>query len=283
MSAENERLLLRGAKGIEAQNDFYVGKSYFSNEDIYSGGVFTSSRLRANTDEFQIPGNLNFDTNSKLKINGSFGADHTFLKSVGDRMEWKDMTVGEITDINDNYVDRLTAQGIDGVKTFNDDVILGGRLKVAGSFGADHYFLKSNGTTQEWAIMNVGEIADIDQNFVRIIVDEGERGFSLYSDYDKNIREAFFFTNPDTGIVGIHGFRLNGSTVEQYGFQMLKDGKPYWLYPDGTRKRLLTELDLTGIGGGGTGVTYTLAEPLYFINNQINIRQASSSQTVALS
>ena len=58
------------------------------------------------------------------------------------------------------------------------------------------------------------------------------------------------FTNPDTGILGIHAYRLNGSTVEQYGFQLDKDGLPYWQFADGKRKRILTELD--AVGGGGT-------------------------------
>ena len=138
------------------------------------------------------------------------------------------------------------------------DFELSGRIKVSGSFGADHYFLKSNGTTQEWSAMTVGEISDIDTlyaskvfadaNYIKRVTDQGERGFFLYGDADNTIKEGFMFSNPDTGIMGIHAFRLNGTTVEQYGFQLDKNGLPYWLYADGSRKRILTENDAVGTG-----------------------------------
>lgn len=173
------------------------------------------------------------------------------------------------------------------------DFELTGRLKVGGSFGADHYFLKSNGITQEFAEMNVGEISDIDTyytskiyadaNYVKRVTDEGDRGFFLYGDADNTIKEGFMFSNPDTGILGIHAFRLNGTAVEQYGLQLDKNGLPYWLFADGSRKRILTENDVLGNTGGGTVVQYTLAEPLYFLGTQINIRTATASQTGVLS
>lgn len=177
----------------------------------------------------------------------------------------------------------------------NGDVNISGMFRLNGSFGADHTFLKSNGTTQEFAPMNVGEIEDIydlfasksflstnhytktesDLNFVKRVTDNGERGFFLYGDTDNTAKEAFVFTNPDTGIVGIHAFRLNDTTVEQFGFQLDKNGLPYWLFTDGSRKRILTENDV--VSGGGS-IVYTLAEPLYFSGTQINVRTASASQ-----
>ncbi len=152
----------------------------------------------------------------------------------------------------------------------NGNLELIGNLKVNDSWGQDHYFLKSLGVDSggnpmgtEWAIMNVGEISDIDdvfasktyadQNYVKRITDEGERGFYLYGDTANEVKEALFFSNPDTGVVGIHGFRLNGSAVEQYGFQLDKDGLPYWLFADGNRKRILTEGDSAGGSGSWNG------------------------------
>lgn len=143
------------------------------------------------------------------------------------------------------------------------DFELTGRLKVGGSFGADHYFLKSNGVTQEFAEINCGEISDIsdlylskveaDANFVKRVTDEGDRGFFLYGDTDNTIKEGFMFSNPDTGILGLHAFRLNGTAVEQYGLQLDKNGLPYWLFSDGSRKRILTENDIIGGGGSWNG------------------------------
>jgi len=169
------------------------------------------------------------------------------------------------------------------------DVNITGKYYLNESFGADHQFLKSNGTTQEWATLNCGEISDISDlylskveanaNFVKRVTDEGERGFFMYGDTDNTVKEGFMFTNPDTGILGLHAYRLNNSVVEQYGFQLDKDGLPYWLYANGTRKRILTELDVVS---GGSGTSYSLAEPLYFIGNQINVRVASSTQTGVL-
>jgi len=147
------------------------------------------------------------------------------------------------------------------------DVNVTGMYRLNGSIGADHAFLKSNGTTQEWSLLTVGEISDIDTlyaskvytdlNYIKRVTDEGERGFYLYGDTANTVKEAFLFTNPDTGIVGIHAYRLNGSIIEQYGYQLTKDGLPYWLFADGTRKRILTENDAVGGGGGTVGGTVT--------------------------
>lgn len=175
------------------------------------------------------------------------------------------------------------------------DVDITGKFKLNGSFGADHTFLKSNGTTQEFSLMTVGEIADIDtyytsktftaanyaskQDAVLYGTFEGERGFKLYHDATKLDTAALFFANQDTGIVGIHYFGLdNSNNVTQHGLHIDGDGFVYHKKINGSRARFLTTDD--SLSGGGT--SYSFAEPLYLNGNQVNVRVASASQTGVL-
>lgn len=167
----------------------------------------------------------------------------------------------------------------------NGDVNISGMFRINGSFGADHTFLKSNGTTQEFALMTVGEISDIatyyasKQDAVLYGTFDGERGFKLYHDATKLDTAALFFANQDTGIVGIHYFGLdNSNNVTQHGLHIDGDGFVYHKKLNGSRARFLTTDD--ALSGGGT--SYSLAEPLYFIGNQISVRTASATQNGVL-
>ena len=178
----------------------------------------------------------------------------------------------------------------------NGDVNISGMFRINGSFGADHTFLKSNGTTQEFSIMTVGEIADIDtvyasktftatnyaskQDAVLYGTFEGERGFKLFHDATKLDTAALFFANQDTGIVGIHYFGLdNSNNVTQHGVHIDGDGFIYHKKLNGSRARFLTTDD--SLSGGGT--SYSFAEPIYLNGNQISVRTASANQNGVLS
>jgi hypothetical protein len=149
-------------------------------------------------------------------------------------------------------------------------------IKVNGVTGSNGYFLKSNGTVNSWAALTVSDITNIastyqakisgtgfvkstagiisyDTNTYLTALDavtlgtfEGERGFKLYSDVNKTFAEGIIFTNPDTGILGIHAYSLasNKSTITEFGFQIDKDGFLYHRKFDGSRAKLLTTDDL---------------------------------------
>jgi Phage tail repeat like len=89
-------------------------------------------------------------------------------------------------------------------------------------------------------------------NFVKLSDFAGERGFELYSDAEKTRNEGLIFVNPDTGVLGFHGYVLqdDNSTIKEFGLQLDKDGNLYHLQLDGTRKRILTEAD--ALTGGNT-------------------------------
>jgi hypothetical protein len=165
------------------------------------------------------------------------------------------------------------------------DVSVSGMFRLNGSFGADHTFLKSNGTTQEFSILTVGEIADIatyyatKQDAVLYGTFDGERGFKLFHDATKLDTAALFFANQDTGIVGIHYFGLdNNNNITQHGVHIDGDGFVYHKKLNGSRARFLTTDD--ALTGGGT--SYSFAEPLYLNGTQVNVRVASASQNGVL-
>jgi hypothetical protein len=158
-------------------------------------------------------------------------------------------------------------------------------FRLNGSFGADHTFLKSNGTTQEFSILTVGEIADIatyyatKQDAVLYATFDGERGFKLFHDATKLDTAALFFANQDTGIVGIHYFGLNdANNVTQHGVHIDGDGFVYHKKINGSRARFLTTDDSLS----GVGTSYSFAEPLYLNGTQVNVRVASATQNGVL-
>jgi hypothetical protein len=164
------------------------------------------------------------------------------------------------------------------------DLNVSGMFRINGSFGADHTFLKSNGTTQEFSILTVGEIADIatyyasKQDAVLYGTFDGERGFKLYHDATKLDTAALFFANQDTGIVGIHYFGLDNSNVTQHGVHIDGDGFVYHKKLNGSRARFLTTDDSLS----GVGTSYSFAEPLYLNDTQVNVRVASATQNGVL-
>lgn len=271
---------------------------YETSGRIGIGNLATDSNYKVN-----ITGSLN--VSSKLYINGDFGADHKFLKSNGVSQEFAYINLGEIqkTSGDENYLvktgsttltkSRLFDNGtffglgtdtaitgydiiLNGTSYVNGNLNVHGKLYINESFGADHAFLKSNGTTQEWAVINTGELSDV-LDLVMLVTDEGERGFKMYSDANKTVLEGFVFTNSDTGVFGLHGYRLNGSDTEQYGLQIDKDTFLYHVLPSGVRYRILTTNDNVTTGGGGSG-TYSASSPLFITqeNHNIYIQKATS-------
>jgi len=163
------------------------------------------------------------------------------------------------------------------------DVNVTGAYRINGSIGADHQFLKSNGTTQEWATLNVGEISDISTTYLSLTsaanyalkadavlygTFEGERGFKLFHDTAKTDTAALFFANQDTGTVGIHYYGLDSSdAVTQHGIQISGDGFVYHKKLNGSKARFLTTDDSVS-GGVFTGGTVST-----FLDFQINKAQ----------
>lgn len=161
----------------------------------------------------------------------------------------------------------------------------GSKLRLDGSTGLDHQFLKFDGTNHVWAYLNVGELEDAD-SVVKYQLDNGERGIKFYTAdktnnvFNNNDTLGFIFTNEDTGIFGIHGYSLNSSgNLQEYGIQIDQDTNIYRLKADGKRARILTTDD--SITGGGT--TYSFSSPLILSNNSVSIQKASSTSDGYLS
>ena len=173
---------------------------------------------------------------------------------------------------------------VSGTGRFTADVLFGadinitGKIKLNGSTGVDHQFIKFNGTNTEWAYMNTGELQD-KNDIVMLGNYAGERGFQLYSDAAKTCAEGIVFTNPDTGVIGLHGYKYDGE-VREYGINIDRDGLLYHRKLNKTRARILTTDDIL-TGGGGT--VYTGANPIIVNNTTISIATASATQTGALS
>ncbi|MBA4852088.1 hypothetical protein [Emticicia sp. BO119] len=134
---------------------------------------------------------------------------------------------------------------------FASDVNFLGKLKIAGSTGVDHQFLKYNGSSNEWAYLNTGELQD-KNDIVMLDTYNGERGFQLYSDNTKAYANALVFSNQDAGIaLGLHGYSVGDSdVVKEFGIQLDVDGYLYHRKLDGTRSRIAT-IDM--VSGGNNG------------------------------
>lgn len=344
--------------------NFYYGIEYSTSEKLTIGRYSSSGMSGENTSfdstkiiSFDSSGNTSFgkavanyrvdvsgdiNMSGMLRINGSFGADHTFLKSNGTTQEFAPMTVGEIEDIHiyyqskitatENYLLKKTAESIGDSQLFDNgtSVVIGGTsaintskfsvigkigatslrigdndsgidigslgisstgeldysatshswnvagteklnlnstrlalngnfelnglLKINGSFGEDHFFVKYNGTSVEWAALNTGELED-GVDIVKYSTLDSERGIPFYSNTEKTLLEAQISTNPDAGIaLGIYGNKFindDASNVKQFGLQLNRaDGKLYHYTLDGTQERILTTADQ--LGGGNT-------------------------------
>lgn len=303
--------------GLTSNNSAMIGYLGGTSNGLYSldliRGATTGNRSGVRFGRFSSGGGLNnfaygieYSTTEKLQIgfyasNQMNGASTSLAASTS------------LTVISNGFV----GFGMD-LPTYrvdvSGDVNITGMYRINGSFGADHTFLKSNGTTQEWSLMTVGEIADISTTYLSLEsaenyalkadylslenatanyalktdavlygTFEGERGFKLFHDAGKTDTAALFFANEDTGTVGIHYYGLDSNdAVTQHGIHIAGDGFVYHKKLNGQKVRFLTTDDSITTGGG-SGVTYTLAEPLFFAGNQINVRTVSSTQIGVLS
>lgn len=120
-------------------------------------------------------------------------------------------------------------------------------------------------------------------------------GGNSFKDYDFDENEAtiqyhgYFFNNTPDGREGFIGFnRLDGGVVLEYKYTeidsnvtttyrnfMNSDGRLYLQINNGEAKRYAL---LEEVGSGGSGVTYSPIEPIYFSGTQIGVRTASASQ-----
>ncbi|RYU93581.1 phage tail protein [Emticicia agri] len=95
-------------------------------------------------------------------------------------------------------------------------------------------------------------------NAVLLESNVGERGFFLYGIEDDNAKrhkEAFFFVNPDEGVLGIHAYRQEDTVTKTFGLEMYKDGYLYHLKDDLTKHRILTTSDLSNLTWNGGQIT----------------------------
>ena len=147
---------------------------------------------------------------------------------------------------------------VNGNARIKGELDLTGRLSLNGNFGADHQFVKYNGTNTVWAVLNTGELED-GADIVKYSTMDSERGIPFYSDVEKTIVDAQISVNADAGIaLGIYGNKFiadDTSNVKQFGLQLSrKDGKLYHYTLEGTQERLLTTADnISGSNGSWNG------------------------------
>jgi hypothetical protein len=163
--------------------------------------------------------------------------------------------------INALIVNRLGNVGIGNVNPaykldVTGDINLTGKFYINGSAGADHQFVKSNGTTTQWAYMNTGELED-KNDIVMWGTYNGERGFQLYSDNTNTYANALVFSNQRSGVaLGLHGYSVDSATdtVKEFGLHLDVDGDLYHKRLNGTRSKIatidmLTNIPITWTGG----------------------------------
>jgi hypothetical protein len=283
---------------ITATENYLIKKTTynFGDSQIFDNGTFLA-----------IGGTTSIDS-SKFNVIGKIGATTARIGDNTNGINIGNLAISSTGALGYNAtshswsiatVEKLNLNGtrlaLTGNLNVTGDVDITGKFKLNGSFGTDHTFLKSNGTTQEFSIMTVGEIADIDtvyasktftatnyaskQDAVLYGTFEGERGFKLFHDATKLDTAALFFANQDTGIVGIHYFGLdNSNNVTQHGVHIDGDGFVYHKKLNGSRARFLTTDDSLS----GNGTSYLFAEPIFLNGNQISVRTASATQTGVL-
>jgi len=283
--------------GATIKNNVHIGSFGANNKALYSidliRGIETGYRSGVRFGVYNSSGQVNqfyygieYSTAEKLSI-GRYSSTSMFGQTTS-------FDAGKTTTIDSSgnwaFGKNIASYRVD----VNGDVNISGMFRLNGSFGADHTFLKSNGTTQEFALMTVGEISDIDTYYasktfaatnyaskhdaVLYGTFEGERGFKLYHDATKLDTAALFFANQDTGIVGIHYFGLdNSNNVTQHGVHIDGDGFVYHKKLNGSRARFLTTDD--SLSGGG--MTYSFTEPIY-LDGTVKVRTASATQNGVL-
>ena len=108
--------------------------------------------------------------------------------------------------------------------------------------------------------------------------DEAEIEFKgYYYEFTEGDRAVFAGIDKTNGTYDILMKSANnlGDTINDYRNYIDTDGR--WYFQNGTNvpQKYLLEGE---VAGEGSGTAYTLEEPLYFIGNEINIRQAGTSQ-----
>jgi hypothetical protein len=196
-----------------------------------TGGVSVNGTARS----MQITYNSNTNTEGILfkNVNPTPNLNLMFLRGDGN--------------VGINTITPAYKLDVNGTARFTDDVNFEGNIALNGNEGLDHQFIKCNGSSNEWAYLNTGELQDKD-NLVMLNTISGERGFQLFSDTAKNYAESFIFTNPDAGIaLALHGYVVGSSDViTEYGMQLDTDGYLYHKKADGTRSRIATTDMISG-------------------------------------
>jgi hypothetical protein len=243
----------------------------------------------------QSSGYIDFSINqtdsARLGLGITSATNETFLNTINNETEHVSGVSKFKLLFNGTEKFSFTSDGKLGINNTNPnnaldvtgDLNVAGKIRINGSTGIDHQFIKFDGTNTVWAKLNTGELEDGD-DIVKYVLDNGEKGIKLYSnDSTSTIKDTvgFIFANEDTGIVGIHGYRLNGTNIEQFGLHIDQDTNLYRLKADGKRVRLLTTEDSIGSSTGGT--SYTFEDPLVLSNNQLTIKKASASSNGYLS
>lgn len=190
--------------------------------------------------------------------------------TIGGNTSGAAITIGT----NDNYdfnLERSNAVQMaikSGVIEANYDFDVKGKLKLNGSTGVDHQFVKYNGTATVWATLDTGELSD-KNNIVMLDTVNGERGFQLFADTTKTYAESFLYTNPDAGVsLGLHGYALDSSdAVKEFGIQLDTNGLLYHKKMDGTRSQIAT-IDMVS-GGGGTWSGGNVNGDIYMILGKV--------------
>lgn len=156
---------------------------------------------------------------------------------------------------------------VNGNARIKGELDLTGRLSLNGNYGVDHNFVKYNGSTVEWAVLNTGELED-GADIVKYATMDSERGIPFYSDTEKTIVDGQISVNADAGIaLGIYGNKFiddDTSNVKQFGLQLSrKDGKLYHYTLEGTQERVLTTADTLNSGNGSFNGGY-IADDVFF-------------------
>ena len=241
-----------------AQTGFFYGNT---NPSTNATGVLlnsdgTTANLRSYNPSTSLLKPLAIDGSTiNIKVNGTAGANGSFFKSNGTVNSWAALTVSDITNIASTYQAKLNGTG----------------------------FVKSTAGTISYDTNTYLTALDA----VTLGTFEGERGFKLYSDTNKTFAEGIVFTNPDTGILGIHSYGLatDGSTITEFGFQIDKDGLLYHRKFDGSRAKILTTDDgeITAWNGGAVtnNIDLILGKKITFgyVSNQITYGTIETVQT----
>lgn len=281
----------------------HSGNYTLSNSQLFDNGTNIGIGTTTPTSKLHIVGSVLLQSNgyidfsinqtdsARLGLGITSATNNTFINTINNETEHISGTSKFTLLFNGIEKFRFTSDGKLGINNNNPnnalditgDLNVSGKIKINGSNGIDHQFIKFDGTNTVWAKLNTGELED-GNDLVKYVMDNGEKGIKLYSgDSTATVKDTmgFIFTNEDTGIVGIHGYRLNGTNIEQFGLHIDQDTNLYRLKADGKRVRLLTTEDSIGSSTGGT--SYTFEDPLVLSNNQLKIKKASATTNGYLS